>query len=137
MCCQWPAMNVLRSINAHSPLGSLPETSLGTLRGGRRSSSLPPASNACIPLLRDRPLTVDIAAPGESIWTTASTGGYSVWAGTSFAAPFVGAVASLVKSKFRKLTHLQARLVCVGGKGGRGRGQGQGRMQCVGTLEDL
>jgi serine protease len=40
--------------------------------------------------------TVDLAAPGEDIWTTAATGGYSAVSGTSFAAPAVaGAIALL------------------------------------------
>ncbi|HOD70986.1 MAG: Thermophilic serine proteinase precursor [Deltaproteobacteria bacterium ADurb.BinA179] len=43
--------------------------------------------------------TVDIAAPGVGIRTTDTGGGYTSWAsGTSFAAPFVTAVAAMVKS---------------------------------------
>lgn len=42
---------------------------------------------------------VDIAAPGVGLYTTDAGGGYSSWAsGTSFAAPFVTAVAAMVKS---------------------------------------
>ena len=40
--------------------------------------------------------SVDIAAPGEDIWTTSATGGYTMASGTSFAAPAVtGAIALL------------------------------------------
>lgn len=41
---------------------------------------------------------VDLAAPGEGIYTTARGGGYASVAGTSFASPVVAGAAALVKS---------------------------------------
>lgn len=39
---------------------------------------------------------VDVAAPGQSIWTTANGGGYSSVSGTSFSSPTTAGVASLI-----------------------------------------
>ncbi len=44
------------------------------------------------------PFTVDIAAPGESIYTTARTGGLATTSGTSFASPYVAGIAALIKA---------------------------------------
>ena len=41
---------------------------------------------------------VDLAAPGENIYTTARGGGYSYRSGTSFSAPIVAGAAALIKS---------------------------------------
>ena len=41
---------------------------------------------------------VDLAAPGQSIYTTARGGGYQYWSGTSLASPIVAGVAALVKA---------------------------------------
>jgi subtilisin family serine protease len=43
--------------------------------------------------------SVDIAAPGVNILTTARGGGYSPYSGTSMAVPFVSGVAGLVKAE--------------------------------------
>ncbi|PLX16400.1 MAG: hypothetical protein C0599_15370 [Salinivirgaceae bacterium] len=42
--------------------------------------------------------TIDIAAPGESIYLLNSDNSYGVGTGTSYAAPIVGAIAGLIKS---------------------------------------
>ncbi len=42
---------------------------------------------------------IDVAAPGESILTTASGGGYTTASGTSFSAPITAGVAALMLSK--------------------------------------
>lgn len=47
---------------------------------------------------------IDVAAPGQGIWTTNRNGGYSSLSGTSFASPAVAAVAALVMSVDRTLT---------------------------------
>lgn len=41
---------------------------------------------------------VDIAAPGEGIWSTLPAGKYAAWSGTSMATPHVSAVAALIIS---------------------------------------
>jgi subtilisin family serine protease len=42
--------------------------------------------------------SVDLSAPGESIWTTTLGGGYGAVSGTSFSSPLTAAVAALVMS---------------------------------------
>ncbi|MEM7280827.1 MAG: S8 family serine peptidase [Pseudomonadota bacterium] len=44
------------------------------------------------------PFTVDIAAPGESIFTTAQNSALATTSGTSFSSPFVAGVAALIKA---------------------------------------
>lgn len=51
--------------------------------------------------------TVDIAAPGEWVYSTWISNSYSASSGTSFSAPCVSAAAALVKSKYPNLTALQ------------------------------
>jgi thermitase len=41
---------------------------------------------------------IDLAAPGEGIWTTSSGGGYDAWSGTSFSSPIAAAVGALALS---------------------------------------
>lgn len=50
---------------------------------------------------------VDIAAPGESVWSTYDGGTYGGSSGTSFSAPIVAGCAALLKSKYPNLTGLQ------------------------------
>lgn len=50
---------------------------------------------------------VDIAAPGQSVWSTIDGGTYGASSGTSFAAPIVSGCAALLKSKFPSLSGLQ------------------------------
>jgi subtilisin family serine protease len=40
---------------------------------------------------------IDVVAPGRKIYTTKKDGGYTSWTGTSFAAPLVSGLASLIK----------------------------------------
>ena len=44
------------------------------------------------------PFTVDIAAPGENIFTTARTGGLGTTSGTSFSSPYIAGIAALIKA---------------------------------------
>ncbi len=50
---------------------------------------------------------VDIAAPGENVWSTYDGGTYGGSSGTSFASPIVSGCAALLKSKYPNLTGLQ------------------------------
>ncbi len=54
---------------------------------------------------------VDIAAPGTDIVTTELGGEYISTAGTSFSAPYVAAVATLLFAYRPELTHVQARAI--------------------------
>lgn len=51
-------------------------------------------------------LSVDLAAPGNNIWSTVP-GGFEFKSGTSMAAPHVTGVAALVQSRSCELSHLQ------------------------------
>lgn len=51
--------------------------------------------------------TVDISAPGESIWTTSLGGGYGSAYGTSFSSPITAGAVALVWSRFPSLTNAQ------------------------------
>ena len=51
--------------------------------------------------------TVDISAPGESIWTTSLGGGYGSMWGTSFSSPITAGAVALVWSKFPSLINEQ------------------------------
>lgn len=50
---------------------------------------------------------VDIAAPGEMVWSTLDGGTYGPSSGTSFSAPIVSGCAAIIKSKFPELSGLQ------------------------------
>ncbi|MBC8468951.1 MAG: S8 family serine peptidase [Planctomycetes bacterium] len=54
---------------------------------------------------------VDITAPGTDIVTTDLDGEYIATAGTSFSAPYVGAVGALVKSHRPELTNVEVRAI--------------------------
>jgi len=56
-------------------------------------------------------LWVDIAAPGTDIVTTTLDNEYIATAGTSFSAPYVAAVATLVLSHRPALTHIEVRAI--------------------------
>ncbi len=53
--------------------------------------------------------TVDVAAPGTSIWSTLPFGNYggAAWSGTSMAAPMISAVAAMIKMKYPQLSPRQ------------------------------
>jgi subtilisin family serine protease len=51
--------------------------------------------------------SVDIAAPGVSLYTTTNGGGYATWSGTSAATPAIAGVAALVIAKNSSLTASQ------------------------------
>ncbi|MGQ0536281.1 MAG: S8 family serine peptidase [Methanobacteriota archaeon] len=58
---------------------------------------------------------VKVAAPGRAIWSTHTPGGgYASYTGTSFAAPFVSGVASLLLSAFPTLTNEQVHCLVEG-----------------------
>ena len=54
---------------------------------------------------------VDITAPGTDIVTTDLDGEYIATAGTSFSAPYVGAVGALVMSYRPELTNVEVRAI--------------------------
>lgn len=58
--------------------------------------------------------SVDIAAPGVGITTTTLNGGYVAWAsGTSFATPFVTAVAAMILSQSSSMDYAMARTIIL------------------------
>ena len=50
---------------------------------------------------------VDVSAPGEGMWTTATNGGFGTNGGTSMAAPVVSGGAALLKAQFPTYNNLQ------------------------------
>ncbi len=58
-------------------------------------------------------ISVDLAAPGDTILSTSNSGGYVFMWGTSMATPHVSGVAALVKSVNSNLTNLQIRNVIL------------------------
>jgi thermitase len=52
---------------------------------------------------------VDIAAPGEAIYSAFPTNGFAYWSGTSMATPFIAAQAALLESHDSELTALDIR----------------------------
>ena len=51
--------------------------------------------------------TVDLCAPGESVWSTLSGGTYGSSSGTSFSAPVVAGCAAILKTRFPALSGIQ------------------------------
>lgn len=54
------------------------------------------------------PVSVDIAAPGDNIYTTTVAGGYGLASGTSFASPLAAGCVALVRASAPSLTAVQA-----------------------------
>jgi len=59
--------------------------------------------------------SVDLAAPGENIYTTSKTGAYETESGTSFAAPQVAGIAALMRVKFPQMNVRKLRLMIMEG----------------------
>ncbi|HNW69353.1 MAG TPA: S8 family serine peptidase [Bacteroidales bacterium] len=52
-------------------------------------------------------LFVDLAAPGDNVWSTEMGGLYNAFSGTSYSSPVTAGCAALLKSKYPSLTGLQ------------------------------
>ena len=64
---------------------------------------------------------IDLVAPGTNIWTVGMSGGAETWWGTSFSAPQVAGVCSILVGLRPGLNQDQARaLVCAGAEDGVG-----------------
>ena len=59
------------------------------------------------------PVSVDLAAPGENIFSTLISGTYGYMSGTSMATPHVSGVAALVKSMNPRLTGIQIKNIIL------------------------
>ena len=53
------------------------------------------------------PVSVDLAAPGDKIYSTSNSGGYSYLSGTSMATPYVSGVAALLKAQSPSISTAQ------------------------------
>jgi serine protease len=51
--------------------------------------------------------SVDVCAPGENIYSTVFSSGYTLMSGTSMASPIAAGCAAMIKSKFPSFTHEQ------------------------------
>ncbi|MBI1935714.1 S8 family serine peptidase [Candidatus Woesearchaeota archaeon] len=93
-------------------------------------------------------VSVDLGAPGVSIFSTVPTGncslcdptGYKYLSGTSMATPHVSGAATLIKSKFPSLTYLQIKARLLNSaehlKGLEGKSVSEGRLNAFNALED-
>jgi hypothetical protein len=82
---------------------------------------------------------VDLAAPGQNIYTTARGGGYQYWWGTSLASPVVAGVAALIKGNRPEFTAAQVELALFAsavdlGAGGPDAFFGFGRVSADGAI---
>lgn len=83
--------------------------------------------------------TIDIAAPGENIYSTITGNNYAYMAGTSMASPVVAGVAALILAKNPSLTNLQVRNILLNsavdiGNDGRDNYYGYGRVDAYRAL---
>jgi subtilisin family serine protease len=84
--------------------------------------------------------SVDIAAPGENILSTASTGDYELRSGTSMAAPFVSATLALMKSLRPELGGAALKAALLAGATPDGNLEGEvasGSLSAIGALNAL
>lgn len=82
---------------------------------------------------------VDVAAPGQNIYTTVRGGGYGYWWGTSFASPVVAGVAALVKARRPDFTAAQVESALFSsavdlGAAGKDPLYGYGRVSAAGAI---
>ena len=84
--------------------------------------------------------TIDVVAPGLEIWTTALDGKYSLFAGTSAAAPFVSALAGLLLSRSPSWSNEMVRAAMINsaqdlGEKSWDRFYGAGRIDAAAALQ--
>lgn len=83
--------------------------------------------------------TVEISAPGQSIVSLTSSGGYGYWSGTSFSAPVVSGVTALVMSAKRSLTNQEVKDILLNtsvdlGAAGKDGVYGHGRVNALAAV---
>lgn len=85
--------------------------------------------------------SVDLMAPGQSIWTTTSGGGYGAWSGTSFAAPMTAGVAALLFAAQPQATAAAVKQALMAGtdpvSGAAAETVSGGRLDAYGALRAL
>jgi hypothetical protein len=82
---------------------------------------------------------IDIAAPGQSIYTTKKGGGYGAWNGTSFAAPIVSGVLGLIFARNPSLSVGDAKQILLSNADNLGTPTyyGAGRVNAARAVEAL
>ncbi len=80
-------------------------------------------------------ITVDVAAPGEDIFSTVVGGGYGIKSGTSMAAPYVAALCALLKSMVEGITSEEIEQLVYNNTDYIGGWLNHGRINYAKTLE--